>query len=97
MIFLLESSFISFVHFSDQPGYAAVIDAHGNVLDTVKLPTLLFTRGMPGTRVNPKDMDRVGDLIAEQRPHIIAIASESKSATFVKEAVHRKSGIHASV
>ncbi|XP_055333559.1 transcription elongation factor SPT6-like [Paramacrobiotus metropolitanus] len=79
---------VAFENNWDQPGFAVATDAYGDVIESIKLPTLLNVRKKVGERVNSDDIAKLMDFILERRPHVIAVASESRRAIDVRIAIH---------
>jgi hypothetical protein len=75
----------------DSAAYAIVINSYGEMLDSVKLPTL--TKG--GTaRVNPDDIEKIVQLFRDKKPHVVAISSENRRAVDIKDALNRTFCLH---
>ncbi|OWA49907.1 Transcription elongation factor SPT6 [Hypsibius exemplaris] len=76
---------IAFEDVRDAPGYAVVIDGYGEVLESVKLPNLMKMSAERG--INRDDMEKLTDLFRDRKPHAIAIASETRKALDLKDAL----------
>lgn len=76
--------------YSDAPGFAAVVDCYGDLIDSFKLPTICKRQG--AIRVNPDDIEKIIALLRDKKPHVVAVAAESRIALDIKEALLRMFG-----